>query len=127
MSETKADLPLHRTTDGTEGHVRRLRVDVESVAKPERGEEPNTFKCLATIRVVEGEERHECPARLTVHHPRGWMGVEAGFHFEVDDREFPTFEARAEHACLQVVKEFPSNEIISVFLLGTGEPEFDSP
>lgn len=105
-------------------HIRRLRVDVASTSKPERGEAPDTFKCLATIRVAEGEEHHECPARLTVHHPRGWMGVDAGFHFEVDDREFPTFAARAEYACLQVLKEFPSDEIISVFLLGTGEPEY---
>ena len=112
---------------GAAGHIRRLRVDVESTSKPDRGEEPNTFKCLATIRVVEGEEHHQCSARLTVHHPRGWMGVEAGFLFEVDDREFPTFDARAEYACLQAVKEFPSDEIISVFLLGTGEPEFGTP
>ncbi|NNF87266.1 MAG: hypothetical protein HKM97_01940 [Acidimicrobiia bacterium] len=55
------------------------------------------------------------------------MGVEAGFYFEVDDREFPTFAARAEYACLQAVKEFPSDQIISVFLLGTGEAEFDGP
>lgn len=114
-------------TAGAAGHIRRLRVDVASTSKPERGEDPDTFRCLATIRVMEGEERHQCSAKLTVHHPRGWMGVEAGFLFEVDDRELPTFAARAEYACLQVVKEFPSDEIISVFLLGTGEPEFDCP
>ena len=124
MAETRENAPRTRKADG---HTRRLRVDVESTSKPERGEEPNTYRCLATIRVAEGEEHHECSARLTVHHPRGWMGVEAGFYFEVDDRELPTFAARAEYACLQAVKEFPSDQIISVFLLGTGEAEFDSP
>jgi hypothetical protein len=122
MALKERNQPTAHTTD----HIRRLRVDVESTSKPERGEEPDIYRCLATIRVVEGNERHECSARLTVHHPRGWMGVEAGFYFEVDDREFLTFASRAEHACLQVVKEFPSDEIISVFLLGTGEPEFDT-
>jgi hypothetical protein len=54
------------------------------------------------------------------------MGVEARFFYDLDSREFPTFEARAEQACLQVLQEFPSDEIISVFLLGTGEVEFTS-
>ena len=123
MAETRTDRTPTRAADG---HTRRLRVDVESTSKPERGEEAHTYKCLAVIRVREGEKHQECSARLTVHHPRGWMGVEAGFVFEVDDREFPTFAARAEYACLQAVKEFPSDEIISVFLLGTGEPEFNT-
>ena len=127
MAGTKADLPVRRTTGAAGGDTRRLRVDVESTSKPERTEERNTFKCLATIRIAEGEEHCECPARLTVHHPRGWMGVAAGFRYEVDSREFLTFAARAEHVCLQVLKEFPSDDMISVCLLGTAEAEFDSP
>lgn len=102
----------------------RLRVEVESTAKPERGPERNTYKCEAAIRVSEGNQSSVCPARLTVHHPRAWMGVEARFYYDLDSREFPTFEARAEQACLQVLQEFPSDEITSVFLLGTGEVEF---
>jgi hypothetical protein len=106
------------------GTVRRLQVEVQSTAKPEPAPERNTYRCVAAIRVSEGSRNMTCPARLTVHHPRAWMGVEARFHYELDSREFPTFEARAEQACLQVVEEFPSDEIISVFLLGTGEVEF---
>lgn len=104
--------------------VRRLRVEVESTAKPEPGPEHDTYRCDAEIRVTEGSQRTVCPARLTVHHPRAWMGVEARFVYDLDSREFPTFAARAEQACLKVVREFPSDEIISVFLLGTGEAEF---
>jgi hypothetical protein len=65
-----------------------------------------------------------CAARLTVHHPRGWMGVAAGFEYDVDATEYPTFDERAEYVHRQVLAEFPSDEIISVFLLGTGESCF---
>ncbi len=126
MTETKPDRPTELPTDETGPQIRRIRVDVESTSKPEPGPERNTFRCLADIRISEEEEHHVCKARLTVHHPRGWMGVSAGFTYEVDGREFPTFAARAEQACLEVIKEFPSDEIISVFLLGTGESEFNS-
>ena len=106
------------------GTIRRLRVDVESTSKPAHDEELSAYRCDAEIRVVEGESRHVTKARLAVHHPRGWMGVAAGFSYELDEREFPTFAARAEEACLRVLKEFPSDEIISVFLLGTGDADY---
>lgn len=124
MARAKADLPTGSPTYETASDIRRLRVDVESTSKPEPGSDRHTYKCLADIRVSEGEQHQVCKARLTVHHPRGWMGVSAGFTYEVDGREFPTFAARAEHACLQVMKEFPSDEIISVLLLGSGDPDF---
>ena len=123
MSGTKTNR-TRASTEESPDWVRRLYVDVESTAKPEPGAEPDTYRCEAAIRVSEGEQRTTCPARLTVHHPRAWMGVEARFFYDLDSREFPTFAARAEQACLQVVQEFPSDEIISVFLLGTGEAEF---
>ncbi|NNC90994.1 MAG: hypothetical protein HKN80_00740 [Acidimicrobiia bacterium] len=125
MSGTTRDHYLENSTDAATW-VRRLRVEVESTAKPEAGPEPNTYRCDAAIRVTEEGQRTTCPARLTVHHPRAWMGVEARFVYDLDSREFPTFAARAEQACLQVIQEFPSDEIISVFLLGTGEAEFTS-
>jgi hypothetical protein len=55
------------------------------------------------------------------------MGVNAGFSYELDAAEYPTFEARAEQACLWTMEEFPSadGELISVFLLGTGTVEFE--
>ena len=124
MTRAKADETARPLSDEAAAQVRRLRVDVESTSKPEPGPDRHTYKCLADIRVSEGEEHQVCKARLTVHHPRGWMGVSAGFTFEVDGREFPTFAARAEHACLQVMKEFPSDEIISVFLLGSGDANY---
>ncbi len=57
---------------------------------------------------------------LTVHHPRGWMGVAAAFDFQLDSREYPTFDERAAKARLMTLDEFPDDELISVFLLGTG-------
>ena len=110
------------STETPMGSMRRLRVDVESTSKPEH--QDDVYKCDAEIRIVEGESRQVTKARLSVHHPRGWMGVSAGFTYDLDAREFPTFAARAEEACLRVMKEFPSDEIISVFLLGTGDTEF---
>ena len=104
--------------------TRKLRVDVESTSKPVHDEEHGVYKCDAEIRVVEGESRQVTKARLSVHHPRGWMGVSAGFSYDLDEREFPTFAARAEEGCLRVLKEFPSDEIISVFLLGSGDADY---
>jgi hypothetical protein len=122
VTVTEAEIPIQSTPE----EIRRVRVEVESTSKPEPGPERMTFKCDADIRISEGGEHQVCKARLTVHHPRGWMGVSAEFAYEVDCRQYPTFAARAEYACLQAVKEFPSDEIISVFLLGTGEIEFSS-
>jgi hypothetical protein len=113
-----------RSTDTVPTAIRRLRVDVESTSKPVHDEEHGVYRCDAEIRIIEGTSRQVTRARLTVHHPRGWMGVSAGFSYDLDEREYPTFAARAEEACLRVVEEFPSDEIISVFMLGTGEPEY---
>ena len=112
------------TGSSTQDTIRKLRVDVESTSKPVHDEEHGVYKCDAEIRVVEGESRQVARARLSVHHPRGWMGVSAGFSYDLDAREFPTFAARAEEACLRVLKEFPSDEIISVFLLGSGDADY---
>lgn len=106
--------------------LHRLRVEVTSTSKPEPGPERHTFRCKAEIRVTEGNQALASKALLTVHHPRGWMGVSTEFRYQVDGQRFPTFESRAEHVTLATLKEFPSDDIISVFLLGTGEPEFDS-
>lgn len=111
--------------EGSTDTIRRVRVEVTSTSKPEPGPEKNTYRCDAAIRVSESGFRQVTHARLTVHHPRGWMGVSTEFRYDIDSREFPTFESRAEHATLATIEEFPTDEIISVFLLGTGEPEFD--
>ena len=111
-------------TDTPPGTIRKLRVDVESTSKPVHDEKQGVYKCDAEIRIVEAENRQVTRARLSVHHPRGWMGVSAGFTYALDEREFPTFAGRAEEACLRVIREFPSDEIISVFLLGTGDSDF---
>ena len=111
-------------TDAPRSKVRKLRVDVESTSKPVHDEEHGVYKCDAEIRVAEGERSHVTKAHLSVHHPRGWMGVSAGFSYQLDEGEFPTFAARAEEACLRVLQEFPSDEIISVFLLGTGDADY---
>jgi hypothetical protein len=93
-------------------------------SKPLPGPERHTYLCDADLRITEGDEVKVCAARLTVHHPRGWMGVAAGFEYDVDATEYPTFDERAEYVHRQVLAEFPSDEIISVFLLGTGESCF---
>ena len=107
--------------------LRRLQVDVVSTSKPEPGPEPHTFRCEAEIRIREGEDRRVDKAKLLVRHKRGWMGVNAGFDYQLDAVEYPTFEARAEQACLWTLEEFPSEdgELISVFLLGSGAVEFE--
>jgi hypothetical protein len=107
--------------------LRWLQVDVVSTSKPEEGPERHTYRCEAEIRIREGNHQRVDRARLLVKHPRGWMGVNAGFSYELDAAEYPTFEARAEQACLWTMEEFPSadGELISVFLLGTGTVEFE--
>lgn len=125
MSGMRANPLIEDSSRQPDQWVKRVRVDVESIAKPEPESDRKTYRCDAEIRVSEGDHHQTCDAKLTVHHPRGWMGVEAGFIYELDVREFPTFEARAEAACLRVVSEFPADQIISVFLLGTNEADFD--
>ena len=107
--------------------LRRLQVDVVSTSKPEPGPEPHTFRCEADIRIREGGHQRVDQAKLLVRHKRGWMGVNAGFAYELDAAKYPTFEARAEQACLWTLDEFPSadGELISVFLLGSGTVEFE--
>jgi hypothetical protein len=108
------------------GDMVRLQVDVVTTSKPARGPERHLYRCPADIRIAEGSARTVCKADLVIRHPAGWMGVRAGFSYTLDRREYPTFEARAEQACLLALAEFPSEEhqIISVFLLGTGATDF---
>jgi hypothetical protein len=54
------------------------------------------------------------------------MGVSAAFDYDVDPRDHPTFEDRVAHVRSLVLAEFPEDELISVFLLGTGEPTFET-
>ena len=107
--------------------VRTLQVDVVSTSRPEPGPDRHTYRCEADIRIREGERLRVDHARLLVRHPSGWMGVNAGFGYELDAEAFPTFEARAEQACLWTMDEFPSEdgELISVFLLGTGAVHYE--
>ena len=111
----------------TDRDLRRVQVDVVSTSRPEPGPERHTYRCEADIQIREGNHRRFDKARLVVRHPSGWMGVNAGFSYELDPAEFPTFEARAEQACLWTMDEFPSEdgELISVFLLGTGEVHYE--
>ncbi|MCB2224720.1 MAG: hypothetical protein KQH83_11185 [Actinobacteria bacterium] len=102
------------------GRMVPLYVDVRSVSKPVRLEGRDRYRCEAEIRVTEGGREKVTRARLTVCHPRGWMGVFAGFVYELDTRRYPTFERRAEWARQRVLDEFPDDRLISVFLLGTG-------
>ncbi len=108
--------------------LRTLQVDVVSTSKPEPGPDRHTYRCEADIRISEGDRRRVDRARLLVRHPSGWMGVNAGFEYHLDPAEYPTFEARAEQACLWTMEEFPSEdgELISVFLLGTGAVHFET-
>ncbi len=113
------------STDQSEG-MHHLQVDVVSTSKPEPGPERDLYRCAADIRISEGTEHKVCKATLVIRHLAGWMGVNAGFTYTLDAREYPTFEARAEQACLWAISEFPSDEDkgISVFLLGTGTIDF---
>ena len=63
--------------------------------------------------------------RIEVHHPRGWMGVAARFLYEIDARDHPTFEDRAEHAHRLALSRFPADRMISVVLLGTGDTRYE--
>lgn len=112
-------------TDRT-GEMCRLQVDVVTTSRPTPGPERHLYRCPADIRISEGSDRRVCKADLVIRHPAGWMGVRAGFTYLLDRREYPTFEARTERACLLALSEFPSEEhqIISVFLLGTGATDF---
>jgi hypothetical protein len=114
-------------TDQT-GEMCRLQVDVVTTSKPAPGPERHLYRCPADIRISEGSDRKVCKANLVIRHPAGWMGVRAGFTYTVDRRQFPTFETRAERACLLALSEFPSEEhqIISVFLLGTGAIDYST-
>lgn len=106
--------------DASTGVTSRLQVDIMSTSKPEPGPGPHTYRCDADVVVSEPGYRQVCRARITVHHPSGWMGVAAGFEYDLDHRVYPTFESRAEQACLWALEAFRSDEIISVLLLGTG-------
>ncbi len=104
--------------------VHHMRAEVESTNRPTPGPESHTFTCDVVVRVFEGTEEARYHEAVTIHHPRGWMGVAAGFEYDLDDRLFPTFADRAEQVRTLVLREFPTEELISVFLLGTGETQF---
>lgn len=101
--------------------LHRLHCEVRSVSRPVPGAENHVFVCDAVIRVAEGEDTTSFRARLSVHHPRGWMGVITAFDYECGDEDLPTFQERAAWACRRVLDEFPADAIVSVFLLGTGD------
>jgi hypothetical protein len=102
------------------GRTVPVYVDVRSTSKPQQGDDRDLYINDVEITITEGDQTKVCPARLTVCHPRGWMGVFAGFIYEIDTRRYPTFEARAECARRRALDEFPEDELISVLLLGTG-------
>jgi len=117
---------LTGTSTDQSGEMHDLQVDVVSTSKPEPGPERDVYRCAADIRISEGADHQVCKATLVIRHLAGWMGVNAGFTYSLDSREYPTFEARAEQTCLWAMAEFPSEEhkTISVFLLGTGAADF---
>ena len=117
---------MTETSTDQSGGKHHLQVDVVSTSKPEPGPERDVYRCAADIRVSEGADHQVCKATLVIRHLAGWMGVNAGFTYSLDGREYPTFEARTEQACLWAMSEFPSEEhkTISVFLLGTGATDF---
>lgn len=95
-------------------------VDVHSVAHPRPGPRRHTYVTEVEARITEGVQSARRATTLTVHHPRGWMGIEAGFGYDIDDRWYPTFTDRAGHAYEQALAEVASTDLISVALLGTG-------
>lgn len=105
--------------------IHRVHVEVESTSKPESGSRLHTYECDVAIRITDGDDTTVCTERLEVHHPRGWMGVRAGFEYDIDARDYPSFWTRAECARRRVLEEFPPDELVSVMLLGTGDARFD--
>ena len=113
------------STDQSEG-MHHLQVDVVSTSKPEPGPERDSYRCAADIRISESADHQVCKATLMIRHLAGWMGVNAGFSYTLDGRDYPTFEARAEQACLWAISEFQSDENkgMALRLLGTGATDF---
>lgn len=100
--------------------MKHVSVDVYSVAHPQPGTRRHTFRVQVEARITEGPNSTRRATMLTVHHPRAWMGIEAGFCYDVDSRVYPTFEERAACAYREAITEISSEEMISVALLGTG-------
>jgi hypothetical protein len=82
------------------------------------------FECDVDIRVSDGRDEKLYQTRLTIHHPRGWMGIEAGFAYNIDPREYPTFDERADIAYGRAVAALATDQLVSVAMLGTGKPIF---
>ncbi len=101
-------------------------VDVSTTSHPVPGAGKNTYECEADVRVTDGPDGRLYKTHLTIHHPRGWMGVEAGFVYLLDDVDFPTFGERADEAYRRSVAACSTDRLISVFLLGTGKPVYAS-
>jgi hypothetical protein len=99
-----------------------LHAEVATTSKPRPGSRQHTCLCDADLHITEGDHTEVFHEALTIHHPRGWMGVSAAFDYDLDSRDHPSFEDRVSHVRSLVLAEFPEDELISVFLLGTGEP-----
>lgn len=106
-----------------QGGIRQVHVEVESTSKPEPepGSDQHTYICDADIRVSEGSNQKLFKTRLIVLNPKGWTEVAAGFDYDIDSREYPSFEERADGARERALKEFASDELICAILLGTEE------
>ncbi len=102
-----------------------MKVDVDSISRPEPVSHHRLFVSDVVIRVFEDDQSKLFQDRIEIHHPRGWMGAAARFLYELDARHFSTFEERAAHAHLRALAEFPPDKMISVVLLGSGESTFN--
>ncbi|MBK5267591.1 MAG: hypothetical protein JJE47_09180 [Acidimicrobiia bacterium] len=115
------------TTDLADVHtdpVRHVFVDVESTSRPVPGPKRHMFECDVDIRVSDGWDEKLYQTKLTIHHPRGWMGIEAGFAYNIDPREYPTFDERADIAYGRAVAALATDQLVSVAMLGTGKSIF---
>ncbi|MDH3194612.1 MAG: hypothetical protein OEM40_09870, partial [Acidimicrobiia bacterium] len=100
--------------------MEHVSVEVYSIAHPQPGPRRHTFRVQVEARIAEGDRSTRRATMVTVHHPRAWMGIEAGFGYDIDSRMYPTFEDRAACAFRHAIGEISSEEMISVALLGSG-------
>ncbi|MDH3306527.1 MAG: hypothetical protein OEO77_03260 [Acidimicrobiia bacterium] len=126
MTAADAEMSTDRSTARPSDEVRHVFVEVKSTTHPVPGKERHTFVCDAEVRVSDGPDEVRYTTELTIHHPRGWMGVDGGFAYNIDTTKYPTFEQRAEYACNRAIAACASDQLISVALLGTGKPTFEN-
>ena len=107
--------------------TRHLHVQVESTSEPEpeQGSDGRTYTCEANINVSEGVHTRLFRTRLVILNPEGWEGMAASFDYNIDSREYPTFEKRADLAREWALKEFPPGELLCVVLLGVRDRSDD--